>query len=66
MNIRKSVVLATGVSLLFTTPLFAHMEHSAGATGKLLHLLTGAHHVPVLLLAGVGIVYLAWRRRTGK
>jgi hypothetical protein len=68
MKTRLTPALLSGFLVLHSTSLFAHMDHSAaGPAGKLLHLLTGGHHAPLLLLAGIGIAYLAWKRqRTGK
>ena len=59
MKIRIVPALLSGLSLLFSTSVTAHIGHAEdGMAGNLVHLLTGGHHAPLLILAVVGIVYL--------
>jgi hydrogenase/urease accessory protein HupE len=64
MQIRIALILLSGMSLFFSSSAFAHMSPSEGGLmSTLLHFLTGLHHLPLLILVGIGIVYFIHKNR---
>lgn len=59
MKISIAPAFLGGLTLLLSTSVSAHIGHTdGGVSGNLVHLMTGGHHAPVVILACVGIVYL--------
>ena len=56
--------LLGGLTLLFSSTVTAHIAPSGeGVTGAMTHLLLGPDHLPMLILLGIGVVYLVRQQR---
>ena len=56
--------LLSGSSLLTSSTVFAHVDTSGdGTMGVLAHLLAGPHHLPMLILVGIGVAWFVRRQR---
>jgi hydrogenase/urease accessory protein HupE len=64
MKGKLSLSLLGGLSLFFSSSIFAHISPSGeGMMGVLMHPFTGLDHSPMLIFIGIGIAYLIRKQR---
>ena len=64
MKSKLSLSLLSGLSLFYSSSIFAHISPSGkGVMGVLMHPFTGLDHLPMLIFIGIGIAYFIRKQR---